>query len=168
MIPAVPTWVKYVAPLALGLLVGWSANGWRLGEQIAQTETKAARAETAAEHERAEAFRWVAAEQNRSTEAMAEADRKATEEIAHAESETSRLERCIADGRGCGLRVRIVRSAPAKCDGVPEAGAAAGVGDRSGEWAELSRGTALDILRLESAVRVAQEALKLCVAQWPK
>lgn len=145
--------------LALAFGAGWASNGWRMGEQAAQLQA-------AAEHERAEAFRWVAAEQKRSAAEMAVADTNALIEVRREQEKTDKLRDCIERGAGCGLRVKVVRT-PAQCGNLPEAGAAAGVGDRGGEWAELGRGTALDILRLESAVRVAQRALKLCVDRYP-
>lgn len=128
---------------------------------------KAAQLRATAEHERAEAFRWVAAEQKRSAAEMAIADTNALIEVRREQEETDKLRDCIERGAGCGLRVKVVRT-PAQCGDVPEAGTAAGVGDRGGEWAELDRGTALRILRLESGIRVAQQALKLCVDRYPK
>lgn len=153
-----PSWlVTHGGALALGLLVGWFTNGWRLGEQIAQTEATA-------EHERAEAFRWVVAEQTRSAADMALADTNALIEVRREQEKIDQLRDCIERGAGCGLRVKVAR--PAAC--VSEADTATGVGDRGGEWAELDRGTALRILRLESGIRVAEQALKLCVDRYPK
>lgn len=128
---------------------------------------KADRLQAAVEQERAEAFRWVAAEQERAADAMAQADKQALERIAHENEEVERLRDCIERGTGCGLRVKVVRT-PAQCGDVPETGTAAGLGDRSGEWAELSRSTSLDILALRSRLPVIEQALKLCVERYPR
>lgn len=143
--------------LAVAFFAGWFTNGWRLGEQIAQTEA-------AAEHERAEAFRWVAAEQKRSTAAMAVADTNALIEVRREQEKTDRLRDCIERGAGCGLRVKVAR--PAAC--VSEAGTAPGVGDRGGEWAELDPDARRDYLALRARLPVVEQALKLCVDRYPK
>lgn len=163
-----PSWVvTHGGALVLGLVVGWFSNGWRLGEQIAQTDTRTARAETAAEHERAEAFRWVIAEQKRSAAEMAVADTNALIEVRREQEKTDKLRDCIERGTGCGLRVKIVRT-PAQCGNLPETGAAAGVGDRGGEWAELDPATRRDYYTLREQLAVVQRAAKLCVDRYPK
>lgn len=150
-----PSWlVTHGGALVLGLLVGWFTNDWRLGEQIALTEA-------AAEHERAEAFRWVAAEQTRSAAEMALADTNALMEV---KRQNEKLLDCIERGAGCGLRVKVVRSAAC----VPEAGAAAGMGDRGGEWAELDADARRDYIALRARLPVVEQALKLCVDRYPK
>lgn len=144
--------------LALAFGAGWVSNGWRLGEQAAELQL-------AAEHERAEAFRWVQSEQKRSAAAMALADTQAMGEIKGAQEKTDQLLGCIERGDGCGLRVRVVRT-PAKCGPVPETGTAAGVGDRGGEWAELDAATRSSYRALRQRLPVVEQALKLCVSQW--
>jgi hypothetical protein len=136
---------------------GWLANGWRLGEQIAE-------ASMAAQQERAEAFRWVAAEQAKSAQSMAQADQAAQEKLTNAEQDLSRLERCIADGSGCGLRIKV-RTAPAKCGGVSEAGATTGLGAGAVETAELDPSLGSDYRALRIGIVELEEALRLCVSQ---
>lgn len=155
MITALPTWVRYTAPLVLGLLIGWTANGWRLGAEADQLAL-------GAEHERAEAFRWVIAEQQRSTARMAEADKKATEELNHAEQEAGRFRDCIDRGIGCGLRVKVIRTA-AQCGNVPETSSTAVMGDRGGEWVELDPGSRQDHHALRFGIQRLETALRLCV-----
>lgn len=145
--------------LALTFCAGWVGNGWRLGEQAAALQL-------AAEHERAEALRWVQFEQKRSAAAMAVADTEALVEVRREQEKADRLRACIDRGDGCGLRVRVVR-APAKCGNVPEAGAAAGVGDRGGEWAELDPASRADYFALRTRLVTVEKALRLCVSQWP-
>lgn len=145
----------YAGAAALLFLAGWTANGWRLDEQIAETTA-------AAEHERAEAFRWVQSEQKRSAAAMAVEDARATGEIRDAQDETARLLNCIDRGDGCGLRVRIVR-APVKCGTMPEAGTTPGMGDRGGEWAELDPTARSSYRALRERLPIVEQALRLCV-----
>jgi hypothetical protein len=122
---------------------------------------KAAQLQATAEHERAEAFRWVAAEQARSAADMALADTNALIEVRR---QNEKLLDCIERGGGCGLRVKVVR--PAAC--VPEADTATGVGDRGGEWAELDADARRDYLALRARLPVVEQALKLCVDRYPK
>lgn len=156
-------WAEWLKPVALavvlivGYIAGWQTASWRLGKQIAETEAAASSA-------RAEAFRWVAAEQDRSARAMAEADRAATGRIANVEKESDRLAGCIAAGNGCGLRVKVVRTA-AKCGTVPETGAAASMGDRSGEWADLSADSGLAVLAARKQLAKRDEALAVCMSR---
>lgn len=125
---------------------------------------KAAQLQAAAEHERAEAFRWVAAEQTRSAAEMALADTNALIEVRREQEKTDQLRDCIERGAGCGLRVKVVR--PAAC--VPEADTAAGVGDRGGEWAELDADARRDYLALRARLPVVEQALRLCVDRYPR
>lgn len=163
-----PSWVvTHGGALVLGLAVGWFSNGWRLGEQIAQTDARTARAETAAEHERAEAFRWVIAEQKRSAAEMAVADTNALIEVRREQEKADKLRDCIERGTGCGLRVRVVRPAT-QCGNLPEADTATGLGDRGGEWAELDSDARRDYLALRARLPVIEQALKLCVDRYPR
>ncbi len=134
--------------LALSFGAGWIVNGWRHGAQ--------------AEHERAEAFRWVQSEQKRSAAAMAVADTQALAEVKREQEEADRLRGCIDRVAGCGLRVKVTRPA---C--VPDPAAPAGVGDRSGEWAELDPGSRQDYFALRERLATAQNALRLCVNTYP-
>lgn len=158
MIPARAYLAAGALVLAFGM--GWVSNGWRMGEQAAQLQTAAA-------HERAEAFRWVAAEQKRSAAEMAIADTNALTEVKREQEETDKLRDCIERGAGCGLRVKVVRPA-AQCGNLPETGAAAGVGHRGGKWAELDADARRDYLALRSRLPVIEQALKLCVDRYPR
>jgi hypothetical protein len=109
---------------------------------------------------------WAKAEKARTDKERADADARALElwaadqhaqkEITGHETKLSELERCIATGRGCGLRIRVAK--PAAC---VSAGEASGVGSGAGESAELDesarpayRALRTGIVRLESALRV--------------
>jgi len=128
-------------------------------------EAKASRLEAAAESARAEAFRWVADEQKRSAEAMAKADSQALEEIANAQQENDRLKSCIDSGAGCGLRVKVTRSA-AQCANVPGSVTSPGMGSRGSEWAELDRDSQRAYFALRDKIPKLEEALKLCVSRY--
>lgn len=155
-----PAQCAYAGALLAAFGAGWMVNGWR-------HEASAAELQAAAEHERAEAFRWVQSEQKRSAAAMALADTEALGRVRDVEQESDGLRACIAAGRGCGLRVQVART-PAKCGGMPEAGAPAGVGDRGvEEWAELSPAAGLRALDARDLSAEVVEALALCVSQWP-
>lgn len=147
-----PAWQQWAAAGALGLAVGWTVNGWRL-------DGEAATLRAAAEHERAESFRLVLAEQDRAAAAVHAADVAATGRITDVEKEADRLERCIAAGTGCGLRVKVTRAA---C--VPAPGAPAGVGDRGSEWAELDATARQDYRALRAGLVRLEQALAVCVA----
>lgn len=138
--------------LVLGFAAGWAVNGWRLGEQIKATAE-------AAEKQRADAVRWAMTEQDRAAQAMRQQDTEAQQRIAEKNEQLSAFERCIADGRGCGLRVKVARC-PA---GVPEAGAAAGVGGGSQQSVELADSVGPDYRTLRTGIVRLEQALKVCV-----
>ena len=138
---------------AASLATGWTANGWRLGEQM-----------------QAERNEWKATEKRRADAAQSEAQRRADEqyaadklaqqEITDAEKKAAELERCIDAGRGCGLRVRVT---PRACPGVP-AGEAAGVGAGSEQTAELDPAVRQDYRTLRAGIIRLEQALKVCVS----
>lgn len=132
---------------AASLATGWIANGWRLGEQM-----------------QSERNEWSAAEQRRRDEADARAlevwvaDQHAQKEITNRENRLSEFERCIAAGRGCGLRVRVKA-----CPGVPT-GETAGVGAGAEQTAELAPELGPDYRALRAGIGRLEEALKVCVS----
>lgn len=138
---------------AASLATGWTANGWRLGEQM-----------------QAERNEWAAAEKARTDAERMESDARALElwaadaraqkEITDAEKKAADLERCIAAGRGCGLRVRV---APRACPGVP-AGEVTGVGAGAEQTAELDPAARQDYRTLRSGIIRLEQALKVCVS----
>lgn len=156
-----PSWiVTHGGALVLGAAVSWWFTDL-------YHSNKAAQLQATAEHERAEAFRWVIAEQNRSAADMALADTNALIEVKREQEKTDELRDCIDRGAGCGLRVKVVRAA-AQCGDVSETDAAAGVGDRGGEWAELDADARRDYLTLRARLPVVEQALRLCVDRYPR
>ena len=152
MIPIPGAAWRYGATFAAGLALAALVQSWRYDAQIAGMER-------IAEHERAESFRLVHAEQSRAIKAMSDADAKYSKEVSDATAKTEALLRCIESGSGCGLRIKT-KPAPS----VPGTGPYSGVGQGSGEYSELdpSLGSAYRALRIEIARKEA--ALKMCVA----
>lgn len=141
-----------IIAVAIGAFsAGALVNGWRLGEQM-----------------QAERNSWTEAEQQRTDKERAEADARALEvwvadqnaqkEITERENRLSEFERCIAAGRGCGLRVRVKA-----CPSLP-AGEAAGVGAGAEQTAELDDSARSDYRTLRSGIGRLEEALKVCVS----
>lgn len=137
-----------IIAVAIGAFsAGALINGWRLGEQM-----------------QSERNEWSAAEQRRRDEADARAlevwvaDQHAQKEITDRENRLSEFERCIAAGRGCGLRVRVKA-----CPGLP-AGEAARVGAGAEQTAELDDSVRSDYRTLRNGIERLEKALKVCVA----
>lgn len=141
------------AVLVFAFLVGWTANGWRLGEKIEKTERTA-------QHERAEAFRLVRAAETKADETIRAADVTAQRELAENEKRLSDFERCIADGSGCGLRVKV-RTISTSC--VPT-GETAGLGVGISRSAELDPSSGPDYRALRLGIRRLEAALKVCTS----
>lgn len=128
------------AALALGLFAGWQANGWRYEAKIAERD----KAEQAAKDQQALEL-WVA-------------DQHAQKEITDRENRLSEFERCIAAGRGCGLRVRVKA-----CPSLPS-GEASGVGSGAEQTAELDDSARSDYRTLRLGIGRLEEALRVCVS----
>lgn len=139
--------------LAVAFFAGWAVNEWRLDASF-QVERNA----------------WAQAEQDRKDKERLESDNRALELWAADQREEQKrladekkladFERCIADGSGCGLRVRIKA---ATCPSVP-AGQAAGVGARTVETAQLDDSVGPDYRALRSGIQRLEAALKVCVS----
>lgn len=142
----------YAAAFALGLVVAGTAQGWRYGAQIAQSEA-------AISTERTEAMKFILAEQESDAARMAAADQKYTGELTDAKGKIADLEQRVAAGAS-GLRVKA-RCPAAKP--VPEAGSVAGVGSGDGESAELSANARPDYYALRIGIAGVEAALKACV-----
>lgn len=124
----------------LGSLIGWQTQGWRMDAQ----------------HQRAIAEQLAAAEAQRLQleQQLRVAEQAALDKVATVEQENAQLDRCIRDGRGCGLRVKV-----AACPGVP---AAPGVGAETGGGAELDPDARQDYYALRAGIVRLEQALKVC------
>jgi len=140
------------AAAAIAFLAGWQANGWRLGEQMQQERNEWAATEKArTDKERTDS-------DARALELWA-ADQHAQKEITENEKKLSELERCIANGRGCGLRVRI-----AKPTANLSTSEASGVGAGTGESAELDESARPAYRALRTGIARLESALKVCIS----
>lgn len=158
--------LTYAAAFGAGLLVAGVTQDWRYGEVVANAERDVSAAAAAASAAHSEAMRLVLAEQALSSNKMSESDKAATEVISDVQEETNRLRDCIDSGRGCGLRVKVVRSPAATC--MQEADPTTSVGDQGGEWAELSPDARRNTYALRTQLAVTQEALRVCVNNYPQ
>jgi len=140
------------AAITSAAIGGWVANGWRLGEQMQKERNEWAQVEKA----RVNAGRIEA--DNRALELWA-ADQYAQKEITEHETKLSELERCIAAGRGCGLRIRVAK--PSACMPANEA---AGVGSGAVETAELDESARPAYRALRTGIVKLESALKVCIS----
>lgn len=142
------------ALFALGLAVGWTAQGWRKDAELAEARVSNA---TILRDIATKTANTVIAVQKATTvanKAIAEADQKATERIAKNEEETSRLRECVRLGT-CGVRIvtRVVRESSS-------AGAADPSSSSVGNAAvELDREAASRVLDLRESVQLDAEKL---------
>lgn len=122
-----------VVLLAMGTGFGWVLNGWRLEGRVARAE--AATADQAALHNAdlaaisnaaAQQVTQALARQQEAQQAVAELDRKHTEELKSAKEENVRLRGDVADGR---RRLQLKASCPADSRNVPNATGASGLAD---------------------------------------
>jgi prophage endopeptidase len=122
-----------VVLLAVGISIGWSLNGWRLSGQVADAKTETANERSAHQGDlvaisnaAAQQVREALAKQQEAQQAVAELDRKHTEEMKNALDENDRLRGDVTDGR---RRLRLQASCPASGGNVPNATGTAGLGD---------------------------------------
>jgi len=121
--------VKVLGILAIGIAIGLTINSWRLGAQIAELKDEHSQQMTDIANAASNAARHALEQQQRSYTAMAELDRKYTDEIEQAQLKTDQLRNAVASGE---RRLRIQASCPVPADRVPDAGAAPRVDDDSG------------------------------------
>lgn len=125
-----------VVLLAMGTGIGWSLNGWRLAGQVADAKTETANERTAHQADLAAISNAAAqqvsqalAKQQEAQQAVADLDRKHTEELKSAKEENKRLRGDVADGR---RRLQLKASCPADSHNVPNAAGAASLADGAG------------------------------------
>lgn len=125
-----------VVLLAMGTGFGWVLNGWRLEGRVA--DAKAETANQAAMHKAdlaaisnaaAQQVTQALAKQQEAQQAVADLDRKHTEELKIAKEDNDRLRGDVADGR---RRLQLKASCPADSRNVPGTTGAASVADGAG------------------------------------
>ena len=164
MIPALYTHVA--AALLSGALAfagAWTAQGWRLGAQLASLKTG-----------HAETLREIADKTSKASDAvrkyeasvadqLADKDVQHYQELTHAKTETDRLRACVAAG-ACGVRI-ITRTAACAAGGaMPQDAGAGRVGDGAIGLDDDTAGRVLD-LRESVAADAAKLAYLLEYAQ---
>jgi len=134
-----------ISALVLAGLAGWHANGWRLGNQLAQAE--AAHQHTLGEIARGAASQLQAQQTQRLAleQRLAELDTAHQQEITHAQAAADQLATDLAAARS-RLSVRIN---PATCPGgLPATTPAPGLDDAAGARADLHPATAAGVIRV--------------------
>ena len=129
---------------AAGASLGWLANGWRLGAELATQ-----RADHATELQRLadiNAAALAAQQQTRQRieQQLAALDQQRYQELTHAQENTDRL---AADLTAARQRLRV-RIDPASCDEVPAATGTAGLDDGAGARADLHPAVAAGVVRV--------------------
>lgn len=126
------------ALLLTGLSAGWTANGWRMGEQLAEQHAAHIDHLRLTAEANAAVILQQQAEQQNLADNLAELDTKHTEELSHALSENRRLEDLYsaADGERRRLRIEVV---VARNDAIVSATTGAG---SMGDAASLELSTA--------------------------
>ncbi len=129
MIPALYTHVA--AALLSGALAfagAWTAQGLRLGAQLASLKTGHAETLREIAGKTAKASEAVRKYENGVAEMLADKDTQHYQELTHAQSETARMRACVAAG-ACGVRIITRSTACAAGGAVPQDAGAGGVGD---------------------------------------
>lgn len=139
---------SHAAALVVGALLAVTVQNWRHERDLAQIQSEADAA-------RAHAAEWVI-EQSR---IVADTDQNATRIVTDANREIDELRDCIERGTGCGLRVKVIRTA---C--VPSADTAPGVGVGNVESAELDPAARRAYYTLRQRIPVIEQALRVCLS----
>lgn len=120
--------IKYLAVLVSGMIVGFTVNGWRLSTEIAQQAARHSQELTAIAQLAAQKSQEALDLQAQAQVEVATLDRKFTDELSAAQSETNRLRDAVAAGE---RQLRINARCPAPANSMPSTTAAPGVADDS-------------------------------------
>ena len=145
MIPAVYTHVA--AALLAGALAfagAWTAQGWRLGAQLASLKTGHAETLREIAGKTAKASEAVRKYEAGVSDQLADKDVQHYQELTHAQSETARMRACVAAGT-CGVRIITRTTACAAGGDLPTDAGAGGVGDGAIELDPATAGRVLDL-----------------------
>lgn len=150
-----------VVLLAVGIGIGWSLNGWRLSGQVADAKAETASARDAHQADlaaissaAAQQVREALAKQQEAQQAVAELDRKHTEELKNALDENDRLRGDVAAGR---RRLQLKASCPTDSRNVPNATGAASLADGAGP--RLDGAAERDYWRLRDDIATANRQI---------
>lgn len=150
-----------VVLLAMGTGFGWVLNGWRLGGMVADAKAETANERTAHQADlaaisnaAAQQVRDALAKQQKAQQAVADLDRKHTEELKSAKEENVRLRGDVADGR---RRLQLKASCPADSRNVPNATGASSLADGAGP--RLDDAAERDYWRLRDGIARARNQI---------
>ena len=145
MIPAIYTHAG--AALLAGALAfagAWTAQGWRLGAQLASLQADHAKTLQAIADKTAEARAAVARYELAAHAQLADKDVQHYQELTHAKTETDRLRACVAAG-ACGVRIITRSTACAARGDVPQDAGAGSVGDGAVALDDAAANRVLDL-----------------------
>lgn len=161
--------------MALAGAAGWGINGWRLASQVAEAKTETAnersvhQADLAAiSNAAAQQVTQALAKQQKAQQALADLDRKHSEEMQNAKDENDRLRGDVADGRRW---LQLKASCPTNSSNVPNAAGASGLADGAGP--RLDDAAERDYWRLRDDITTARNQIaglqgyirKVCLAR---
>lgn len=150
-----------VVLLAMGTGFGWVLNGWRLEGRVANAKAETAdqialhKADLAAiSNAAAQQVTQALVKQQEAQRAVADLDRKHTEELKSAKDENDRLRGDVADGR---RRLQLKASCPADSRNVPNSTGTSGLADGAGP--RLDGAAERDYWRLRDGIAAARSQI---------
>ena len=129
---------------ALAFAGAWTAQGWRLGAQLASLKTGHAETLREIAGKTAKASEAVRKYENGVAEMLADKDAQHYQELTHAQSETARMRACVAAG-ACGVRIITRSTVCAAGGGLPKDAGAGGLGDGAIALDPATAGRVLDL-----------------------
>ena len=146
--------IKYLAALVSGMIIGFTVNGWRLNTGIAQQAARHSQELTAIAQLAAQKSQEALDLQAQAQTEVANLDRKFTDELSAAQSETNRLRDAVAAGE---RQLRISARCPVPANSMPGTTTAPSVVDDSS--ARLDDTAERDYWRLRD--RISQITLQV-------
>lgn len=161
---ALTGWRGYAAAFTAGALVAacaaWQVQGWRFGAQIAAIKADEAISVAESQKQAREILEHRVAEVGHINQQNAEAEWAAYGGMRNAQVQDDRLRADVDAGR---QRLRVAAVCPATSGSVPQAGAAARVGD--GTRAELDPAARSDYFALRAGIQQVTAQLAACQAR---
>lgn len=157
-------WRGYAAAFAVGALIAggaaWKAQGWRYCAEIASLKADESARVAESQRQAREILERRVAEVGQINERNAKAEWAAYGGMRNAQVQDDGLRADVDAGR---QRLHVAASCPAAGGGVPQAGAAARVGD--GTRAELDPAARSDYFALRAGIRQVTAQLEACQAR---
>lgn len=157
-------WKGYAAALVVGSIVAggaaWKAQGWRYGAEIAAMKADQSARVAESQRQAREILERRVAEVGQINERNAKAEWAAYGGMRNAQVQDDALRADVDAGR---QRLHVAASCAAASGGMPQAGAAARVGD--GARAELDPAARSDYFALRAGIRRLTAQLEACQAR---